>query len=31
MLDIPFDDPDGEIRPQSDRIQILSPEEYELL
>jgi TnpA family transposase len=31
MSDIPLDDSDGETLPQSDRLQILSPEEYELL
>ena len=31
MSDFPLDDPDGEAVPQSDRLQILSPEEYELL
>ncbi len=31
MSDVPLDNPDGEALPQSDRLQILSPEEYELL
>ena len=31
MPDIPFDDAHGESLPRSDRLQILSPEEYELL
>ncbi len=31
MSEFPLDDPDGETLPQSDRLQILSPEEYELL
>jgi hypothetical protein len=31
MSEFPLDDPDGDSLPQSDRLQILSPEEYELL
>jgi hypothetical protein len=31
MSDFPLDDSDGEDLPQSDRLQILSPKEYELL
>ena len=31
MSDFPLDHSDGDVLPQSDRLQILSPEEYELL
>jgi hypothetical protein len=31
MSEFALDDPDGDSLPQSDRLQILSPEEYELL
>jgi hypothetical protein len=31
MSDVPLDDHGGDTLPQSNRLQILSPEEYELL
>jgi hypothetical protein len=31
MSDFPLNDSDGDALPQSDRLHVLSPEEYELL